>query len=283
MFGRAVKDVLVGALIGIVSMLPGASGATIAVIFGVYERLIADVANIRTKLLKDLRFIIPLGLGIVLGLFACAFGLEFLIDNWEVPTMFFFAALILTQIPDIRKLSDDGVPMTSWNWLALAVGIVIMLVFLFIGEGEESAQDTSNMLLMFLVGVILAISKLAPGISGSTILLALGLYTPFMEALTHFDVGLLVPIGLGLVIGALAFAKVIDHFMQHNRKSTYMVILGLTIGSVVTVTIQSVMMTETMNEVVGGIIGIALGIVLGICLSKVSYMYAKETIEGPSE
>ncbi|MBR2255204.1 MAG: DUF368 domain-containing protein, partial [Candidatus Methanomethylophilaceae archaeon] len=64
----AVKNAVIGALIGITSMLPGASGSTMAVVLGVYERMIADISSIRHRLLKDLRFIVPLGLGIAIGL-----------------------------------------------------------------------------------------------------------------------------------------------------------------------------------------------------------------------
>lgn len=64
---KPLKDILVGALVGLVSMLPGASGATIAVIFGIYERLVSDLADIKHRLLKDLRFIILIFIGIVLG------------------------------------------------------------------------------------------------------------------------------------------------------------------------------------------------------------------------
>ena len=105
MVGRSLKDFLVGALVGIMSMMPGASGGIIAVVFGIYERLIADLADIRGRLFKDLRFIIPVGIGIVVGLLVCAVGIDALLQNWEVPMMFFFAALILYQMPDIRDMA----------------------------------------------------------------------------------------------------------------------------------------------------------------------------------
>ncbi len=277
---RAVKDLVVGALIGIVSMLPGASGATIAVIFGIYERLVADVADIRRKLLKDLRFIIPVGLGLVLGMLACAFGLEFLIDRYEIPMMFMFAALILCQIPDIMKLGDDSRPLTVYNVIALALGIAIMVAILIVGGAEESSESQmGSVVTMLIIGIILAISKLAPGISGSSILLALGLYTPFMHAMTDLDISVLLPIGIGFIIGALAFSKVIDHFLRNNRKSTYFMILGLTVGSVITVTVDACMMMSGTDEIVGAVVGIAVGLVFGYILSRVAYKYAKETVD----
>ena len=285
MTAKPLKDVLVGTLVGIVSMLPGASGATIAVIFGIYERLISDLAEIRERLFKDLRFIIPVGIGIVFGLFVCAFGLKALMDQWEVPMMFFFAALILAQVPDVRSLGDDGQPMTAYNWAALVIGFAVMLVFLWIslsGNGVDRAVD--GFAVWLLVGIILAVSKLAPGVSGSTILLALGLFTPFMDAMTAFDMSALIPGGIGLLIGVLVFARVVDYFIRNHRKSTYMVILGLTVGSIVTVSIEAATKLDGTAMILQSIVGIVIGLVLGVGLSRISKKYAAETIESaPAE
>ena len=276
---KPLKDILVGALVGLVSMLPGASGATIAVIFGIYERLVSDLADIRHRLLKDLRFIILIFIGIVLGMMICAFGLEFLMDHIEVPTMFFFAALIVAQIPDIMKLGDDGEPLSKWNIAAFIVGFVIMIAFLFLGDGNDvELEGTTGTVLMVLVGIILAVSKLAPGVSGSTVLLALGLYAPFMHALTDMDIGYLLPILIGLVIGVLGFSKIVDHCMRNHKKSTYVMILGLTAGSVITVSVQAIMKLSGTEMIAMSIAGIVIGLLLGIGLSKVASSYAKETI-----
>ena len=276
---KPLKDVLVGALVGLVSMLPGASGATIAVIFGIYERLVSDLADIRHRLLKDLRFIILIFIGIVLGMMVCAFGLEFLMDHIEVPTMFFFAALIVAQIPDIMKLGDDGEPLSKWNIAAFVVGFVIMIAFLFLGDGNDvELEGITGTVLMVLVGITLAVSKLAPGVSGSTVLLALGLYAPFMHALTDMDIGYLLPILIGLVIGVLGFSKIVDHCMRNHKKSTYVMILGLTAGSVITVSVQAIMKLSGTEMIAMSIAGIVIGLLLGIGLSKVASSYAKETI-----
>lgn len=276
---KPLKDILVGALVGLVSMLPGASGATIAVIFGIYERLVSDLADIRHRLLKDLRFIILIFIGIVLGMMVCAFGLEFLMDHIEVPTMFFFAALIVAQIPDIMKLGDDGEPLSKWNIAAFVVGFVIMIAFLFLGDGNDvELEGITGTVLMVLVGIILAVSKLAPGVSGSTVLLALGLYAPFMHALTDMDIGYLLPILIGLVIGVLGFSKIVDHCMRNHKKSTYVMILGLTAGSVITVSVQAIMKLSGTEMIAMSIAGIVIGLLLGIGLSKVASSYAKETI-----
>lgn len=275
---KSIKDMLVGALIGIVSMLPGASGSTVAVIFGIYERLIADLASIRYKLLKDLKFIIPLALGILIGMFICAVGLDWLTSNWEVPMMFFFAALIIIQIPDIVRLGNDGQPITRNNVIAFVIGFAIMFAFFFIGQlSGKDADGDNSVILMFFAGIILAVSKLAPGISGSTVLLALGLFNPFMKAFKNLDMVYLLPILLGLVIGILVFARIVDHCMRNYKKSTYSAIIGLTGGSVITVSLEG-LIDATTNDIIGIIIAIIAGLVLGYMLSKIAAKYAEETV-----
>ena len=281
---KAVKDMLVGALVGIVSMLPGASGATIAVIFGIYERLVSDLADIRRKLLRDLRFVIPLGIGIVLGLFVCAFGLDALMERWEVPMMFFFAALILAQIPDVKALGDDGTRFTAWNAAAFIGGFAVMAIMLaFSLSGGSVEKSVDGFAVWFLVGLILAASKMAPGISGSTILLALGLFTPFMNAMTDFDMSALIPGGLGLLVGVLLFAKILDSLIRNRRKSTYMAILGLTAGSVVTVAIEACTKLDGGTMIAQSAAMVIVGLVLGVFLSRISGQYAAETIASEPE
>ena len=166
------------------SMMPGASGGIIAVIFGMYERLIADVADIRHKLLKDLRFIVPVGLGILLGLVVCAVGIDALLQNWEVPLMFFFAALIVFQIPDLYRLCNSSVDSgpTTRNIVVCVIGFIVMLSFLFIGSTEADISlidlGATDIVILFVIELLVALSKIVPGLSGAAILLAIGVYTP---------------------------------------------------------------------------------------------------------
>ena len=294
MGSKSIKDFLVGTLVGIVSMMPGASGGIIAVIFGVYERIIADLADIRGKLLKDLRFIIPLGLGVVFGLLVCAVGIDALMQRWEIPMMFLFVALIAFQIPDIRKLSDDGTTEkpTNWNLALCAMGAVVMVLLVvptLMGGTSSSISlmelDVVDIVLLFVIGVIIALSKIVPGMSGAAILLAIGLYTPLMDLVGSMDMSVLmeriaalVPIGLGLIAGVLGLSRIVDYFFRTRRRSAYWCIMGITVGSVVTVVVQALQDMET-DMVPATAVCIVAGLVFGYVLSRVSSRYAEETIE----
>ena len=275
---------MVGMLMGIVSFLPGASGSTIAVIFRVYERLVADVADIKNKLLKDLRFILPIAVGVLAGMFLCAKVLDELSKEYEIQLMFLFVALIVTQIPDIKRMGDDGKKLTPADIIAFIVGVAIMVVFMVIGWNAPMDKDNSGFIVMVLLGIIYAMSLLSPGISGSTILLALGFYWVYTNVIGDFihHMDLVLPIALGVLIGALAFSKVIDYCMRNYRKTTYMAILGLTVGSALTVFIngmRSLSDNSTTELIVQCVICAIVGALLGLGLNKLAHIYADSSSE----
>ena len=263
-FGEALRNALIGVITGIFMILPGASGATVTVLFGVYERLIRDVSKLTKYLREDLFFLLTLGAGGIVGIVVCSKGMDFLIDEYAIPLMFFFAALILIQLPDIWKESDDGQKLTGYNIAAIIAGVAVMAIVLFIGMQDFSLEGNTGIIAMFLAGLIYAVCAISPGISGSTILLALGLYTALVEGIGNLDFGAILPLAVGAVVGVLAFAKLMDHFFRNNRKSTYCVIFGLTLGSVITVVIEAVSQMESGQEyLIPCIIAVVAGLVLG--------------------
>ena len=281
---QAVKDLMVGIFMGVVSFLPGASGSTIAVIFKVYERLVADVADIRNKLLKDLKFIIPIAIGVLAGMFFCAKVLDELSKEYEIQLMFLFVALIVTQIPDIRKMGDDGKKLTPADIIAFTAGVAIMVVFMIIGWNAPVDKDNSGFLVMMAIGVIYAMSLLSPGISGSTILLALGFYWVYTNVIGDFihNLDLILPIALGALIGALVFSKVIDFCMRNYRKTTYMAILGLTVGSAVTVLINGIRGLSDNSSaelIIQCIVCAVIGAIFGLALLRLARAYSSQREE----
>ena len=205
---------------------------------------------------------------------------------------FFFAALIVFQIPDIYRLCDgrgEDNGISGWNVAACVVGLAVMVAFLFLGSTDSDISlaelDAVDIVLLFIVGILIALSKIVPGLSGAAILLAIGLYTPLMDLVGGLDMSVileraaaLVPIAAGVVVGAIGLAKVVNHFMTNNRRSTYYCILGMTAGSVVTVTVQALQGLDGMTMVAASVVGVLVGLAFGYVLRKVSVKYARETI-----
>lgn len=281
-----VKNALIGAFIGVLSILPGASGGIAAVVFGVYERMVNDLADIVHKIRTDFRFLFFIGGGLVLGMGVTAFGLDWLMTNLEVPAMFFFTGLIVGQFPDVfRMTQEDGKKSSIWNYLALVAGILITVLLVFAGNFGTTGVETditrnlSMYLLLIFTGLIIAASKIAPGVSGSAILLAMGLYKPLISAFTGFDLVVILFFGIGLVVGIFLFAKIVSWALGTYRKSTYFLIFGLTVGSTLIVGYNTLMVTDDWTEGISGMVALALGLVFSFLLSRMSRKYSDEQEE----
>ncbi len=275
-----IKRFTVGTMVGIASMLPGVSGAVIAVCFGIYERLIADLADLRHRIKTDFVFILTIALGMLFGMVVSAFGLDYLMNQYMALALFFFLGLILGQIPELWKLTA---PKTgrydAYNKISFIFGIGVMMMFMVLGiaDNMETSHDMTSYICLFFVGIIFAISKIAPGISGSTLLLALGLYQPMLDAITSHDWALLVPLCIGLIIGLLGFAKVMNNAITNHRRSTYCAILGLTVGSLVVILDYSMVEITSTMDLVTGLVGLILGIILSLSFIKIGRTSENQT------
>lgn len=278
-----IRNALVGAFVGVLSILPGASGGVAAVVFGIYERLMEDLADIFHKWKTDFRFLFFVGGGMVSGMAVTAFGLDWLMSNLEVPAMFFFTGLIVGQFPEVYNMTqEDGKRGSFLNYLALGAGIAVTILLVIAGGiGESNAgsgiSDSMPMYIVLVItGIIMAASKIAPGVSGSAILLAMGLYKPLISAFTGFDIAVIIAFCIGLAIGLVLFAKIVTWALRSYRKSTYYLIFGLTVGSTILVAYNTLIVTDTWAEAIGGLAALVLGLLSSIWISRVSEKYSNE-------
>lgn len=260
------KNVLIGAIVGIASILPGVSGGLIAVLCGIYERLIEDLSDLRHKMFTDFRFLATLGLGLVVGMMACAIVLDYTLDVFKVASMAFFFGLIFAQIPDVYSLSEhdrsDGFTFGQTMSFVLGLGAIVVLMLVNMTESTAIHPEEHtfvNMALFCICGVLLAISKIMPGISGSSLLIALGLFDVTISSMAHLDLYFLTPLSVGLVIGILWFSKVMDHCLKNFRTQTYFLIMGLTIGSLMIIVQELVMMGLDTGDMVSAVIAAIAG------------------------
>ncbi len=259
-------------LTGAVSALPGASGATMLVIFGRYERLIGGISSVR-RAVSDARFLAVILTGIIAGMLACSVGLDYVIENWKMPAMFFFAMLILCQIPDVKSIEGRTEPANGVWWAMFAVGLVV-IAGLFAIRGEGSLEP--NALLMALVGAIFAIAKVLPGISGSTVLVAIGLYDPFLDAIASFNLGYLVPILIGAAIAVVLFSKTMTRCMEEHRTGAFGLIMGLTVGSMLTVSAEACMSVGGTGDIAPAVAGIVVGLAAGCGLRALAKRFREK-------
>ena len=150
----AVKNFITFIIIGIGSMLPGLSGATLAVVFGVYERLIRDLAKLRKYLIEDIKFIVLVILGFAIGTLICAKVLNHALEDYPVECLMFFIGLIIGQIPLLaRTVNQDAKTERKGLYgsdciIAFAVGLAItlfMIVLDAIGEADFDPEKLEQL------------------------------------------------------------------------------------------------------------------------------------------
>jgi putative membrane protein len=288
-------DVIKGILIGVANIIPGVSGGTMMVSMGVYEKIIGVVNNLFKDIKKSILTLLPLGIGMLLGVAVFSFVIPWCLEVYPFPTSFCFIGLILGGVPAIIKPAKESLYKEGKS---VAAPHIIAFACLFaLAVGMAAMNDTQTnfasfdlnigfMIIMFLVGVVSAATMVIPGVSGSLVLMILGVYagimssiSGFISAVFAFDwaqifyyVGILAPFGIGVIVGIFAVAKLIEWLFAKFPSITYCGILGLIIASPIAIVIK--MGRNNINPIT-----IIVGIVLLVLGTWFTYWFGKKTEE----
>jgi len=230
-FGNFVK----GIIIGIGNIAPGVSGGALAMILGLYEDLVFAVGNFFKNMKRNLIFLIPIGLGAAIGIVGFSNVLSYLLEKVPMPTTYTFAGLIVGTLPLlVKRANRRGFKVTYLIPFALTLAIGLALAILETGfeDIQSGTLHSVNLFQLIFGGFVLAGSIVIPGISGSVLLMLLGFYENFLKAVATLDLFILFPMGIGLAIGVLAFAKLMDYLLREYYGITYYAVLGFVIGAI---------------------------------------------------
>ncbi len=231
-------NVLRGFVIGIANVIPGVSGGTLAVVLGIYERLITSIDRLfrlRTGWFVSGVFVFQVLLGAGIGIVALAHFMEGLLERYPYGMAFLFIGLILGSIPSL--LGQLEVPRVSTGGVVafvLAFAVVVLTSAGAEGLGLQYLPGGFRTLgLFFLSGVAGAAAMVIPGISGSFVLVLLGTYTAVLYAVNTRDLLFLGVIALGAILGIVVVTRLIAYLLRRFHRTTYSAIIGLVVGSVV--------------------------------------------------
>lgn len=230
------KNIYRGILMGISDLIPGVSGGTIAFILGIYDRLLEAISGFFSReWKKHLGFLIPLVIGVGVTLLLFSRVIEFLLENYYEATQFFFMGLILGVIPYIMKQAEVKQNFTRRHFIVLIVIGLALASTAFIGTNEDAMPIVELSLPVFFVlffsGWLASMAMLLPGISGSFILLLLGVYSTAINALSTLNIPIIIAIGAGVMVGFIVSSKAIRYLLEHFTYVTYAAIIGLILGS----------------------------------------------------
>lgn len=280
---KAIKDVLKGMVIGIANIIPGVSGGTMMVAMGIYDKLIHCITHIFKEFKKSVLFLLPIAIGMGIAIIGGSLGIEMLFEKFPVQTNLLFIGLIVGGLPAIWK-NVKGNSIKFGHIIAFLAFFALVVVMAFLGDstGNEVNLTVSviNVIKLFAVGVIAAATMVIPGVSGSMVLLLLGYYNPiietindFLEALTSFDMagilngfGILFPFGIGVIVGVLAIAKVIEYVFNKFPLYAYWAIIGLIVASPIAIIAMATLPALTVLNVATGLVALCLGVFVAMKL-----------------
>lgn len=248
---KLLLDMLRGVVIGLANIIPGVSGGTMMVSMGIYDTLIYCITHLFRQFKKSVLTLLPYGIGMVLAIVVGAFGLKAAFASFPLPTNALFIGLILGSVPMILKQMRGekiGVP-GAVIFLAM-FALVVVLKAIESDRSVEIVLSVGEVIKLFFLGCIASATMVIPGVSGSMILKTLGYYEPIVTGaitgltsalaggewgLVMHNVGILLPFGIGVVVGIFAIAKFIEVMLAKWKGYTYCAILGMVAASPVVI------------------------------------------------
>lgn len=281
--------VIKGFVMGIANIIPGVSGGTLALTLGIYENFIGAISHFFKNIKENIKFLIPVFIGMGLSILTMSNVVSSAFDKFPLPTTTFFMGLVIGGLPMlIDKVNKENKKKEPINYVIMACTFILVMLLAFsneifgsgMGEVNLSSVNSLGYFLLLLVGMIAAATMVIPGVSGSLVLMLLGYYLPIVNTikdLTHFNnIGsnllILIPFGIGVVIGIVLIAKLIEWLFQKHEKKTYYGVIGFILASVIAIPVsvhhEIGYFNFSIPQIIFGIIFLVLGLAVGYKLGE---------------
>ena len=231
-----MKNFIKGFLTGIFSITPGLSGSVLLIIFNLYDKCIFEISNIFKTPRKSITFLFPIALGVVLGIYSFSNIIYILIKYFKEESFIIFTGFIFASIPNIIKKSTKYGFKKSYLvsfFIALFIGIC-MLSFRSNSINYSINYNALSMIKYIIIGFILSISTIIPGISSTILLSLFNFYGIYIISISSFNLYVLIPIAIGFIIMTIIISKIINYLLTYYYGYTYFFILGFSISTIPT-------------------------------------------------
>lgn len=266
---KSFKNFFNGMLIAICTLIPGASGGTMAIILGLYDDIIHSCSSYIKDIKSNTIFLLPIALGGLVGFIIFTPIIELVRSKYPLIIQFLFIGMIIGGLPALYKKSIRIGNKSSLDIIFLIIGmlgVVLMSADIDTAYAMATSKSLASTIFLFIAGFIFAIALIFPGISGSFLLLTFGLYDLFLSAIHNFDILFLIPLGLGLIVGILTTSRIIEKLLYYFPRKMYLLIIGFVIGSLKPVFIG----IPTGRELIASIIVFGVGFLTTFFLGESS-------------
>ncbi|SET50082.1 putative membrane protein [Natronincola peptidivorans] len=217
-----MQSIIQGVILGFIIVLPGMSGGTVFLIFGIYENMLKDLVKF------NVRPYLPLLLGTIIGIFGGGMIFALFFEAFRDETAVFLMGCLIASIKPVLK----GCPKVNPKRLIFLTSGLLLGLFMG-GEpmGIVMGSENISWLLLFIGGAVSSAAMIIPGIPGSTILIVLGIYDNILFAIKELQLGILIFFGVGSLIGIFSLAKILNIIYEKYRSLISYFFAGLILGS----------------------------------------------------
>ena len=280
-FIRLIK----GALVGIGFILPGLSGGVLAVIFGLYDRIIKFLANLRENLVQNILYFIPVAIGAAIGIVLFAVVVEKAFGKYAAQFVCLFVGFVAGTFPSLYKTAGKEGRKSSDIWV-LILSTVAIFTLMVIG-GKQLTEVAPNIFIWLGSGLLMGLGLIIPGMSPSNFLIYFGLYDKMAIGIKDFDFGVIIPLIIGFIICVILFAKIAAWMFRKYYSGMYHFILGMVIGSSLAIFPTVVFPAFTPEGLVAAGLGFGASLLFSFVLfivgAIVSYLFSKVEERFPRE
>ena len=250
-----LKTLLKGTVAGIGGIAPGLSGSVLLVILGLYEKTVHAMGTLFLDFKKNIKFLIPLVLGFGCGVLLFSKVVDFLLEQYELQTRFTFLGLVLGTIPlFFREVRKKG--FRKGHYAVILAAAVLGFLLFGLNRSLFPVITSPNLFQSVLLGVMVAASSIVPGVDSAVILSALGLYELYVSSLANFNLTVLLPAAVGLVVGALVISLLMNLLLKNAYTLTFSIIFGWFISIIPNVLNESC----AISSVPQGIVAVAFAV-----------------------
>ncbi|MGN1342151.1 MAG: undecaprenyl phosphate translocase family protein [Bacilli bacterium] len=261
-----MKNLFKGFIIGIGKIIPGVSGAVLAILLGVYDKSINYINNFNKNKKESIKYLLPLGIGIILAIVIFSKIIAFTLNKYYFFTMLFFIGLIIGGIPPIIKKTEK-----KDNYLIVISFIIFFLISITNIDNTYIIKNNIIDIIIFLIsGLLEAIGTVVPGISAAALLMIIGTYNNIISSISNItnisnlisNLKVIIPFTIGLIIGIIITIKIIDYLFKKYNNKVYSFVSGVLLSSITLLIIQTFKNKFNIIELIIGIILLIIGILL---------------------
>lgn len=253
---------LKGIIIGLGKVIPGVSGAMLAASLGIYEKGLEILSNLKTQLLKNIKFVLSIGLGILSAMVLGSNLILYLLNNHYLITMFCFMGMIIGGVkPLYNKIYKE------FNIRNLLIFLISFFAIILLSLVKIQVKNANSAFIYALSGISEAVSTIVPGISGTALLMLIGTYDGIMKCFANlFDASvilknliILIPFMVGFIVGVIGVSKILNNLLKKHKVNTCYAIIGFSFSSIVIMFVQTLNKNYSLLEIILSFIFFIIG------------------------